>query len=238
MSTTISETPTEESIIQDSENLNVTQETKSTIDESEDIALTKIKKNFESLSTSANSIVTKQIHPDLDLVEKSFKLLNSIQYDIFIRLLKEGFRLANMNESNTLTTQEIQNAVQLLLPGDLALHAISEGSRAIAKININEDKDKSRSSRAGLQYSVARIQRIIRDYCNIGHYAEHISGNTAVYVATVLEYLAVEILELGGNAARDNKKDKVFPNHIMMAILNDEELNALINIDNYREKFS
>ena len=63
-------------------------------------------------------------------------------------------------------------------------------------------KAKSRSSRAGLQFPVGRVHRFLRK----GHYANRIGSGAPVYLAAVLEYLSAEILELAGNAARDNKK--------------------------------
>ncbi|XP_023245262.1 histone H2A-beta, sperm-like [Copidosoma floridanum] len=63
-------------------------------------------------------------------------------------------------------------------------------------------KPKSRSSRAGLQFPVGRIQRHLRK----GNYAERVGAGAPVYLAAVLEYLSAEVLELAGNAARDNKK--------------------------------
>ncbi|CAC5390016.1 H2A [Mytilus coruscus] len=86
-------------------------------------------------------------------------------------------------------------------------------------------KAKSRSSRAGLQFPVGRIHRLLRK----GNYAERVGAGAPVYLAAVLEYLAAEVLELAGNAARDNKKSRIIPRHLQLAIRNDEELNKLLS---------
>nr|XP_013802637.1 PREDICTED: histone H2A.J-like isoform X3 [Apteryx mantelli mantelli] len=87
-------------------------------------------------------------------------------------------------------------------------------------------KAKSRSSRAGLQFPVGRVHRLLRKgNCN---YAERVGAGAPVYLAAVLEYLTAEILELAGNAARDNKKTRIIPRHLQLAIRNDEELNKLL----------
>ena len=86
-------------------------------------------------------------------------------------------------------------------------------------------KSKTRSSRAGLQFPVGRIHRHLRK----GNYAERIGAGAPVYLAAVMEYLAAEVLELAGNAARDNKKTRIIPRHLQLAIRNDEELNKLLS---------
>ncbi|KAJ1996912.1 histone H2A, partial [Coemansia thaxteri] len=83
---------------------------------------------------------------------------------------------------------------------------------------------KSRSSKAGIQFPVGRIHRHLRR----GNYAQRIAAGAPVYLAAVLEYLTAEILELAGNAARDNKKTRIIPRHLQLAVRNDEELNKLL----------
>ncbi|EJD48293.1 histone-fold-containing protein [Auricularia subglabra TFB-10046 SS5] len=85
-------------------------------------------------------------------------------------------------------------------------------------------KSQSRSSKAGLQFPVGRIHRLLKN----GNYAQRVGAGAPVYLAAVLEYLAAEILELAGNAARDNKKQRIVPRHLQLAIRNDEELNKLL----------
>ncbi|XP_009320553.1 PREDICTED: LOW QUALITY PROTEIN: histone H2A-IV-like [Pygoscelis adeliae] len=91
-------------------------------------------------------------------------------------------------------------------------------------------KAKSRSSRAGLQFPVGRVHRLPRRGTTRakGNYAERVGAGAPVYLAAVLEYLTAEILELAGNAARDNKKTRIIPRHLQLAIRNDEELNKLL----------
>jgi histone H2A len=87
-----------------------------------------------------------------------------------------------------------------------------------------EKKAVSRSAKAGLQFPVGRIGRFLKQ----GKYSTRVGGGAPVYLAAVLEYLCAEILELAGNAARDNKKSRIVPRHITLAVKNDEELNKLL----------
>lgn len=84
-------------------------------------------------------------------------------------------------------------------------------------------KSTSRSAKAGLQFPVGRIAR----YLKKGGFSKRTGGGAPVYMAAVLEYLCAEVLELAGNAARDNKRSRIVPRHIQLAVRNDEELNKL-----------
>lgn len=85
-------------------------------------------------------------------------------------------------------------------------------------------KSVSKSLKAGLQFPVGRIGRHLKD----GRYAKRVGAGAAVYVAAVMEYLAAEVLELAGNAARDNKKLRIIPRHVQLAVRNDDELGKLL----------
>ncbi|XP_032081970.1 histone H2A, sperm-like [Thamnophis elegans] len=83
----------------------------------------------------------------------------------------------------------------------------------------------TKTKKCGLQFPVGRIHRFLKQ----GHYAERISPGASVYLAAVLEYLSAEVIELAGSAAHQNKKKRIGPRHIQMAIRNDEELNKLFS---------
>uniref|UniRef100_V9LIG4 Histone H2B n=2 Tax=Callorhinchus milii TaxID=7868 RepID=V9LIG4_CALMI len=77
--------------------------------------------------------VMKQVHPDTGISSKAMSIMNSFVNDIFERIASEASRLAQYNKRSTITSREIQTAVRLLLPGELAKHAVSEGTKAVTK---------------------------------------------------------------------------------------------------------
>ncbi|KAJ8682792.1 hypothetical protein QAD02_018584 [Eretmocerus hayati] len=77
--------------------------------------------------------VLKQVHPDTGVSSKAMSIMNSFVNDIFERIAAEAARLAHYNKRATITSREIQTAVRLLLPGELAKHAVSEGTKAVTK---------------------------------------------------------------------------------------------------------
>ncbi|KAK6271949.1 hypothetical protein POUND7_009032 [Theobroma cacao] len=77
--------------------------------------------------------VLKQVHPDIGISSKAMGIMNSFINDIFEKLAQEASRLARYNKKPTITSREIQTAVRLVLPGELAKHAVSEGTKALEK---------------------------------------------------------------------------------------------------------
>uniref|UniRef100_A0A383VFP2 Histone H2B n=1 Tax=Tetradesmus obliquus TaxID=3088 RepID=A0A383VFP2_TETOB len=77
--------------------------------------------------------VLKQVHPDTGISSKAMSIMNSFINDIFEKIAGESSRLARYNKKPTITSREIQTAVRLILPGELAKHAVSEGTKAVTK---------------------------------------------------------------------------------------------------------
>ncbi|KAG1669590.1 hypothetical protein FOA52_006363 [Chlamydomonas sp. UWO 241] len=77
--------------------------------------------------------VLKQVHPDTGISSKAMGIMNSFINDIFDKMATEAARLALYNKKPTVTSREIQTAIRLILPGELAKHAVSEGTKAVTK---------------------------------------------------------------------------------------------------------
>jgi len=190
--------------------------------------------------------VLKQVHPDTGISAKAMQICNDFVYDILVRIESRAAELARVNDKHTITSREIQSAVRMELPGELAKHAVSEGTKAVTKYNAAQydssggggwggpkggrgakpappkRKNGSKSSRAGLTFPVPRVHRILKHL-----WKQPVGAGAPVYLAAVLEYLTAELLELSGNAARDNRKVRIIPRHLMLALRNDEELNKM-----------
>ena len=77
--------------------------------------------------------VLKQVHPDTGISSKAISILNSFIQDQFEKIATEAAKLARYSKKPTVTSREIQTAVRLILPGELAKHAVSEGTKAVTK---------------------------------------------------------------------------------------------------------
>ncbi|KAJ3003864.1 UNVERIFIED_CONTAM: histone H2B [Siphonaria sp. JEL0065] len=93
------------------------------------------KKNKKRTETYSSYIykVLKQVHPETGISNKAMSIMNSFVNDIFERIASEASKLAAYNKRSTISSREIQTSVRLILPGELAKHAVSEGTKAVTK---------------------------------------------------------------------------------------------------------
>lgn len=172
----------------------------------------KTKRRTESWSTDINKIL-KLVHPDDSISQEALLCMDSFINDVLERIAGEASKLAQYNEKNTISSRDIQTAVRLILRGELATHAVSAGTKAVTQ-----------GAKAGSFFSIGRVERLL----GRGKHSSRIGGGAPVYLAAVAEHLAAEILELAGNAARDEKQARITPRLIQLAVGKDQDLNNLL----------
>merc|ERR1712230_284897 len=108
----------------------------------------KKKKRTESYSSYIYKVL-KQVHPDTGISSKAMSIMNSFINDAFERIAVEAGKLVRYNKKGTLSSREIQTAVRLILPGELAKHAVSEGTKAVTKYTSNRRSEMGRRLLSG-----------------------------------------------------------------------------------------
>ena len=189
--------------------------------------------------------VLKQVHPAMRIKKTAGDQLNEFLIVLAKRITNVSKDNALNNKVVTISPRHVQHATRMIFPGELAKHAVSEGTKAVTKYNtaiITSEKEKNptgkrvfgaakggknphetKTHKAGLTFSVARCEKYLRES------QIRVGAAAPVYLAAALEYLCAEILELAGNAARDGKAVTVNTRHIFLAISNDGELTELMN---------
>lgn len=190
-------------------------------------------KNTDRYSTSLYKVM-KQVHPECSISKKSMAILNSVMNEARECLRTEARTCMSVDKRQTLSDKDVQTAVRLCLSGELAKHAVSEGSKAVMKYSgsgAGEPKPRakgapkpesaervSHTKASGLLFSVSKSKRFLKGDTN------RVGIKAGIFFSAVLEYLAAEVLELAGNAAADFKNTRISPRHILLAIRNDDEL--------------
>jgi len=172
----------------------------------------------------------KQIHPDNGLSGDGLSEVNNIVRIVLKKVLDALNKLLiSSRGQKTISSRDIQSACRLVLPGELSKNGVTQANKAVTRFNSVEKETgappMSRSKRAGLLFPVTRVETLMMELATINRK----SATSAVYLTAVLEYVTAEILELAGNAASSNKKIRITPRHIKLAILNDSELSALLS---------
>jgi histone H2B len=169
--------------------------------------------------------VFKQVNPDTIMSKQVSNLMNSFCMDIFKRISREALFLAEVNKKTTVTSRDIQTAVRLILPGELASIAVLEGTKAVTKyfMDKTENGSSSQSSPLDIIFPVGRIARMLKTTLRV-----RVGAGAPVYLAIVMEYLCAEIFDLGALVTRDHKRIRMIPRHVMLAIRRDVELSKLL----------
>jgi histone H2B len=186
--------------------------------------------------------VLNQVHPDTRISGESVVLINDIVNYLALHISHKAVMLTKPLDyeaksrktpagKKTIGSRDIQAAVRLVLPGELARHAMSEGAKAVTRYASNASKKtqakattiKTKAAKAGLQFSVSRSEALLRRNTNL-----RVSETAPIYLAGVLEYIAAEILELGGMNAINHHMKTIMPRHIKDVVVEDEEIHRLM----------
>jgi histone H2A len=197
------------------------------------------RRDYHSHSLYINKVL-KQVHPDTGISRASLDVMEGIIRYVTAEVARNVNALISVTGAHTVTSREVQTAVRLMLPGELAKHAVSEGTKAVTKYNASQGlsartkqgaaggKKKagdhySKSARAGLIFPVTRMGGELRALLDG---KVRVGAGAPIYFAAVVEYLVMEVLELAGNVSKGLHVKRVIPRHIQIAIRGDEELDT------------
>lgn len=182
--------------------------------------------------------ILKQVHPNMGSRDLAKETIDEVLLQPLVKKIISVSRSMTENRKEvTIQSKDIQAAVRSVFPGEVAKHAVSEGTKAVTKYNASDPGVKgspvSAASRAGLTIPPSLLGRFLRGEYIAGKKTGgmRVSPTSGVYLAAVTEYVIAEILELAGNAAKDYRKVQINNRHIYMSVSGDEELNRLFMVD-------
>jgi histone H2A len=176
--------------------------------------------------------VQKQVHPAQRVSTRVLSMLTDLAQAFADQVVSAANMLSHHTSRAQLTSRDVVLAFNLVLPGELAKHAVSNATKAVLKrykmasergVAVVKATKMTLSAKAGLTLPVPRISKYLRTHS----VATKQGVGAGVALAAGMEYLISEILELAGNATRDLKKTTIKPRHVLFAVRGDEELDAL-----------
>lgn len=189
----------------------------------------KHRKRHETWNRSIRKVLNRG-HPSFKIDKLSKLMMNDILNQLNHRLSKLSVKMSDHANKKTVSSKDIQASIRLALPTELANLATNMAVGVVTKYTSSKPGDKSnpisRSSRAGLDFPVSKVDRILKK--NALHKKGRLGDSAAVYLAAVLEYLTTKILRDSCSCAENRHTTQISPRDIMLAIRKDEAgLNTL-----------
>ena len=183
-----------------------------------DIAVKKKKIHFFETYISK---ILKELSLKNGITSNSKQQLNSAICIIAKQISTTVIKLTEISKKKTISSKEVSNAVSIIFTGELALNAITEGNKSIINFSNKLSKGSSRQGKAGIVFPPSITEKFLR---NFGYSKIMVTSTAPVFLAAVLEYLTIEILESSCKLANDNKRIRITIRDLQLSISNDEEL--------------
>ncbi len=188
--------------------------------------LTTKRKKFRYFDSYISKVL-KEVSAESGITNNAKQQLNSVLIMFSKTIANNSLDLTELSGKKTLSEKEVACAVQILLTGDLERHAIEQGDKAVKSYNTNnEEKGTSRQSRAGILFPPSVTEKFLRKFDKS---SMMVTNKSPIFMAAVLEYLCMEILDQAVNQSKTNNRVRLTVKDIELAVRSDPELNLLFN---------
>ena len=185
-----------------------------------------IKKKKSHMFETYISKVLKQISTSNGITNNAKQQLNSILCYIIKHISILTVKLTMAGKKKTISLKEIENSLILVLSGKLLENSLKEGQKSCSNISNNENNNinSSRQNKAGIIFPPSLVEKFLRDF---GSSNVMIGNLSPIFLASVLEYICFEILDLSVNYCKENKHIRIIVRDLELSVRNDYELNNL-----------
>ena len=184
-----------------------------------------VKKKKSHMFETYISKVLKQISPSNGITNNAKQQLNSILCHIIKHISMLTVKLTMAGKKKTISLKEVENSLILVLSGKLLENSLKEGKKSCDNISNNEKNiNSSRQNKAGIIFPPSLVEKFLRDF---GSSNIMIGNLSPIFLASVLEYICFEILDLSVNYCKENKHIRITIRDLELSVRNDVELNNL-----------
>ena len=184
-----------------------------------------VKKKKSHMFETYISKVLKQISPSNGITNNAKQQLNSILCHIMKHISMLTVKLTMAGKKKTISLKEVENSLTLVLSGKLLENSLKEGRKSCDNISNNEKNiNSSRQNKAGIIFPPSLVEKFLRDF---GSSNIMIGSLSPIFLASVLEYICFEILDLSVNYCKENKHIRITIRDLELSVRNDVELNNL-----------